>query len=167
MASWLLPPIGTPIFLEKRKCWNTPKFSYRKYILRNMYQLPGCWRSDKRKNKLCVYKTPVISGDYERWEVSAFRNLGNRTEVNPHTQNQIQCQNIRNELCRKKKRTPRKRQWVCENLFIWTPEAFSCFWKLVTRESWALQRAWWPILPWKCSQDKRFSRFAVFLSEPR
>ena len=69
-----------------------------------MYQLPGCWRSDKRKNKPCVYKTPVISGDYERWEVSAFRNLGNRTEVNPHTRNQIQCQNIRKEHCSKKKR---------------------------------------------------------------
>ena len=73
-----------------------------------MYQLPGCWRNDKRKNKLCVYTTPVISGDYERWEVSAFRNLGNKTEVNPHTQYQIQCQNIRNEHCSKKKKKRKK-----------------------------------------------------------
>ena len=94
-----------------------------------MFQLPGCWRNDKRKNKLSVYTTPVISGDYERWEVSAFRNLGNKTEVNPHTQNQIQCKNVRNEHCRekKKKRKLSKIQWVCRNLFTWTPETFSCF----------------------------------------
>ena len=49
--------------------------------------------------------TPVISGDYERWEVSALRNLGNKTAANPHTQNQIQCQNIRNEHCSEKKKT--------------------------------------------------------------
>ena len=70
-----------------------------------MCQLPGCWRSDKRKNKLCVYMTPVISGNYERWEVSALRNLGNKTAANPHTQNQIQRQNIRNEHCSEKKKT--------------------------------------------------------------